>query len=123
MTQKRILLVGLDPALVTFRPGSGRTADQVTTAGDAAQEQLTALGYVVQTCLLDLGATAESVVLQALSRNSFDCIMIGAGLRALPEHTALFEKIINLVHQHAPAAKLCFNTNPGDTVTAVLRWV
>lgn len=123
MAQKRVLLIGLDPALVTFPPSSGRTAEQITAGGIAAQEQLTALDYTVHTCLLDLGATAESIVLQALSQSSFDCIMIGAGLRTMPEHTALFEKIINVVHQHAPTAKLCFNTSPGDTVTAVLRWI
>lgn len=123
MDQKRVLLVGLDPALVTLPPESGLTAEQIWTGANAAQEQLTALGYAVQSCMLDLGATAESVILQTLSRDRFDCIMIGAGLRALPEHTALFEKIINLMRQHAPDAKLCFNTNPGDTVTAVLRWI
>lgn len=123
MDQKRILLVGLDPALATFQPGSGLSAEQVTAGANAAQEQLTALGYAVQTCVVDLGATAESMILQTLSRDRFDCIMIGAGLRVVPEHTALFEKIINLMHQHAPDAKLCFNTNPGDTVTAILRWI
>jgi hypothetical protein len=31
--------------------------------------------------------------------------------------------LINVVHQHAPHAKLCFNTLPGDTAAAVKRWV
>ncbi len=123
MDQKRILLIGIDPALVTFPPGSGRSAEQIMVAGNAANQQLAALGYAVHTCLLDLGDTAESVVLQALSQHTFDCVMFGAGLRGLPEYTLLFEKIINLVHLHAPAAKLCFNTNPGDTVEAIQRWV
>src|SRR5687768_14960850 len=123
MDQKRILLIGIDPALVTFRPDSGRSAEQIMAAGNAANERLAALGYAVHTCLVDLGDTAESVVFQALSQHTFDCIMFGAGLRGLPEHTRLFEKLINLVHQHAPATRLCFNTNPGDTVEAIQRWV
>lgn len=122
MAQKQVLLIGIDPAFVNFSRTSGRTAEQVSAAGNSAQERLGALGYVVQNCLVDLGATAEAVVLQALAQQTFDCILIGAGIRALPENTALFEKIINAVHQHAPAAKLCFNTNPNDTVEAVLRW-
>jgi hypothetical protein len=56
-----------------------------------------------------------------LSQHSFDCIMIGAGIRALPQHMALFETIINAVYQKTPAARFCFNTNPGNTV--VQRWV
>jgi uncharacterized protein (TIGR03067 family) len=75
----------------------------------------------VRTCLIDLGATAEAVVGKELSENTFDCIMIGAGLRVLPEHTVLFEKVINLIHQNAPAAKLCFNTHPSNTPNAVQR--
>jgi hypothetical protein len=78
----------------------------------------------VQGCLVDLGETAESVVSDTLSREKFDCIMVGAGIRALPQHTLLFEKIINTIHQKAPSSsKICFNTNPGDTVEAVLRWM
>ena len=122
MTTKRVLLIGIDPALVDFSPTSGRNAEQVRAAGQDAQERLSALGYEVHQCLVDLGATAEAVVLTVLSQHTFDCIMIGAGIRALPQHTRLFETIINAVHQNAPAAKLCFNTNPGDTVEAVQRW-
>jgi hypothetical protein len=82
------------------------------------------LGYEVQSCLVDLGETAESVVSDVLSREKFDCIMVGAGIRGLPQHTLLFEKIINTIHQKAPSSKICFNTNPSDTVEAVvLRWI
>jgi hypothetical protein len=35
----------------------------------------------------------------------------------------LFEKLINVVHECAPHAMLCFNTKPTDTAEAVLRWV
>ena len=122
MTRARVLLIGLDPALVDFSR-STRTAEQVTAAGGAAAETLRSSGCDVHSCLVDLGDTAEVVVRQALALNTFDCILIGAGIRALPQHTALFERIINAVHQDAPSAKLCFNTNPGDTVEAVLRWV
>jgi hypothetical protein len=54
----------------------------------------------------------------------FHCIMIGAGLRIVPPYFLLFEKLINVIHQHASAStKLCFNTNPADTADAVQRWV
>lgn len=124
MAQKRVLLIGIDPTLVDFsRSAAGRTAEQVTAAGNAAVEQLHSLGYEVQNCLIDLGETAAAVVVQTLTQHPFDCILIGAGLRGLPQHTLLFEQVINAVHQHAPTAKLCFNTNPNDTAEAVLRWI
>lgn len=73
--------------------------------------------------MIDRGTTAEAVLLKALAEHTFDVILIGAGIRALPQHTLLFERIINVVHQNAPAAKLCFNTNPNDTLEAVQRWI
>ncbi len=123
MAAKRVLLIGIDPSLIEFSPTSGRTVEQIRAAGQDAQARLSALGYEVHACLVDLGATAEAVVLTALSQRTFDGILIGAGIRALPQHTLLFETIINAVHQHAPTAKLCFNSNPTDTVEAVQRWV
>ena len=35
----------------------------------------------------------------------------------------LFEKVVNLVHELAPDARICFNTTPADSVEAVRRWV
>jgi hypothetical protein len=35
----------------------------------------------------------------------------------------LFERLVNAVHEHAPRARLCFNTRPDDTAEAVKRWV
>ena len=131
MTKKKVLLIGIDPKLIDFSKtttaATGRDANRVQTAGQDANKRLMELGYEVQSCLIvDLGeTTAESVVSDILSREKFDCIMIGAGIRALPQHTLMFEKIINTIHQKAPpsSTKICFNTNPNDTVEAVLRWI
>lgn len=40
---------------------------------------------------------------------------------AFPGMTA--EKVINIIHQHAPTARICFNTNPSDTLEALKRWI
>jgi hypothetical protein len=86
-------------------------------------EQMRALGFDTEICLIDLGETAEQVTTAALQAKAFDCVVIGAGLRLPPPQLLLFEKVINLVHQFAPAAKICFNTNPADTAAAVQRWI
>jgi len=126
MAMKKVLILGIDPKLINVNLAntSGWDADKVKAVAQEANNKLTKLGYEVQNCLVDLGKTAESVVLDRLSRDNFDCVMIGAGVRILPQHTFLFEKIINAVHQKAPASsKICFNTNPGDSAEAVLRCV
>jgi hypothetical protein len=108
---------------VNLATTTGWDANRVKAAAQEAKNKLTEVGYEVQNCLVDLGETAESAVSDTLSREKFDCIMIGAGVRILPQHTVLFEKIINAIHQKAsPSSKICFNTDPSDTVEAVLRW-
>jgi hypothetical protein len=91
--------------------------------GAQANKRLGALGYEVQTCLVSPDTTSEVAVRDALAQAAFDCIMIGAGLGGLVENIILFERVMNVIHQDAPLAKLCFNTQPSDTVEAVLRWV
>jgi hypothetical protein len=116
-------VVGLDPTLVDFSDDPDMNAGKVLSALKSEQAKLNALGYDTQLCLTDLRKTAEDVVHQKLSEATFDCILIGAGVRTAPTHFLLFEKLINVVHQNAPQAKLCFNTNPSDTAQSVQRWV
>lgn len=125
-SEKTVLVVGLDPNLIDFtQPGypPGMDATKVMAGLKASEDELTTLGYSVQRCLTDFGETAEAVLQSALRQKPFDCICIGAGVRAVPSNLLLFEKLINVVHQHAPQAKICFNTLPSDTATAVKRWI
>ena len=126
MGQKSVLLIGLDPTLIDFtQPGypSGMDATKVLAGLKTSEEELTRLGYSVQMCMTDFGETAEAVVERCLEQERFDCIMIGAGVRTVPNNFILFEKLINVVHRHAADAKICFNTLPSDTADAVKRWI
>jgi hypothetical protein len=127
MTDKKsVLVVGLDPTLIDFsKPGypPGMSTAKVFAGIKSSEEELTRLGYNVQTCLTDFGETAEAVVQSQLKQKRWDCVMIGAGVRANPSNFILFEKLVNVVHEHAPHAKLCFNQLPSDIADAVKRWV
>lgn len=126
MAKKKVLLIGIDPKLIdpNLSTATGWDANRVRAAAQDANKRLVELGYELQSCLLDPRGTDESVVSDTLSREKFDCIMVGAGVRVLSQNTILFEKIMNTIHQKAlPSSKICFNTNPADTVEAILRWV
>ena len=47
----------------------------------------------------------------------------GAGVRTIDEHFLVFEKLVNAVHQNAPAARIFFNTDPSNTAEAVQLWI
>ena len=122
----RLLLLGLDPDIVDYSkaPVPGLTAAKVRSAIEADRAKLEELGYSVTVLYVDAGEKAEALLADTLATDRYDCIMIGAGLRTVPPYFLLFEKLINVIHQRAPAStKLCFNTNPTDTAEAVQRWV
>src|SRR4029077_15686436 len=101
----------------------GMDATKVRAGLASSESELAGLGYSVQLCLTDFGDTAEAVLRSQLAQTRFDCILIGAGVRANPSNFLLFEKLINVAHEHAPQAKLCFNQLPSDTAEAVKRWL
>jgi hypothetical protein len=119
--RRSILLVGVDPELVDFRTLPDPDAARVGLSREAIDAELRALGFAVDRCVIDLGATAEARVKEALEEGDFDCVMIGAGVRVVPANFLLFERVLNVVHRYAPRAVICFNTNPGDTVEAARR--
>jgi len=125
---KSALLVGLEPTLIDFSDPAyaafpGLDARKVRSALDADKATLVALGYDAELCLTDFGDTAGEVVKAKLNGKKYDCVLIGAGVRTIPQHFMLFEQLVNVVHEHAPQAKMCFNTRPDDTAEAVKRWI
>jgi hypothetical protein len=102
----------------------GLTAAKIRAVVDGDKAKLETMGYSVKSLYVDDGKTAEPALTAELSSGAYDCIMVGAGLRIVPPHFPVFEKLINVTHQHAPpSTKICFNTNPSDTADAVRRWV
>jgi hypothetical protein len=120
---KSVLAIGIDPVFADASSLGCLSPDLVRSYVAGQLELLRRRGYEVESCLLAPGAAAEQVITGALAARKFDCVLIGAGLRADPLQLLLFEKIINLVHALAPGARICFNTKPGDSVEAVQRWV
>jgi len=117
-----VLALGLDPIYADYTQMPGLTPESVRAFIDSQIERVRGLGYDVVSCLVDTGASAEMVTARRLAERSYDCVVIGAGLRAQPL-LQLFERLLNLVHTMAPHAKICFNTTPKDTAEAVQRWL
>lgn len=120
---KRVLLLGLLPSVVDFTSIPDLTEEKLDASLKAQEKSLRDLGLDARWCLVDLGETAEAAARAALDAGPWDVVLIGAGVRAIPAQFALFEKLINVVHEHAPKARICFNTRPDDTTEAVLRWI
>ena len=123
MPNKNVMSIGLHPDVVNYALFPGLTREKLTHALKAQEEYIQKLGFNVTMCLVDLGETAEKTARSALVEKPYDAVVIGAGVRTPPEHLALFERLINVVHECAPQAKICFNSTAADTAEAILRWV
>jgi hypothetical protein len=121
---KKVLLIGLDPKVVDYAALPTHLDEPTLRAGlDKDVHKLRDLGYQADWLLIDRGESAQAVVSAKLQSDTFDCILIGAGIRTVPPLFLLFEKLVNVVHEKAPRAKICFNTQPDDTAQSVQRWV
>lgn len=121
--RKRVVLIGLDPKVVDYTRYPGLTPDKLEGAlrGDVAR--LDQLGIDAAICFVDHGETAVATVTAALAEARPDIVLIGAGVRTDPAEFLPFERLVNLVHEKAPQARLCFNTGPTDSAAAVQRWL
>lgn len=123
MARKRIVSIGLHPDVVNYDLFPGLTKDKLAYGLKAQEEELTKLGFEVTMCLIEFGEAGEKLARSTLAAAQYDAVLIGAGIRTPPPHFSLFERLINVVHEQAPQAKICFNTRPEDTGEAFLRWV
>ncbi|MFD1531640.1 hypothetical protein [Pseudonocardia aurantiaca] len=119
--EPRVLLIGLDPYRV---PGPWDPAP-VADAIAVGMARFTDAGVGVESCLFGLDGSddVEAVVTEALDSRSWEVIVVGGGVRKSEDQLDLFERIVNLVHRHAPDAAIAFNSTPGDTFDAAARWL
>ena len=122
----RVLLVGLDPETVDFSDPAlppGMTAEKVRAGIAVAMKQFAERGWDADVGFIRPDETVGPTVERQLASKSYDCVVIGAGVRLPPRGLALFEAVINAVHKAAPGAAIAFNTRPDDSADAAARWL
>ena len=120
----RILLLGLDPETVDFSDPAlppGMTVEKVRAGIAVALKGFAEHGWESDLCFIRPDETAGPTVRRQLGSTRYDCVVIGAGVRLPPRGLALFEAVVNAVHQAAPGTAIAFNTRPDDSADAAAR--
>ena len=117
----RVLVIGLDPYRVPG-PWDPAPAAEGVAAGMAS---LAEAGLDAHSCLVGLDGSddIEAVVAESLGRGRWDVVLVGGGIRGRDDLLELFERVLNLVHRHAPEAAIAFNRRPDDLLAPVSRWL
>ena len=120
----RILFVGQKPETVDFSDPSlppGFDADKINAGIAVAVTKIQERGWQGDTCMITPDEAGGAMLERQLSSATYDCVVIGGGLRIPPKGLALFETVVNIVHKAAPGAVIAFNTRPEDTADAAAR--
>jgi hypothetical protein len=104
VTVARVLVVGLDPAKI-----QGWDPEPLQAAIARGRARFDDHGIEADWCLVALDENPEAA--------------IGGGIRRPEPLLELFERVVNLVRQHAPDAAVAFNSSPEDCADAALRWL
>jgi hypothetical protein len=123
---RTVLLLGYDPETVDFSDPAlppGMSVEKVRAGIAVALKQFAERGWEGEVGYIRPDETAGPAVEKLLASKTYDCVVIGAGVRLPPKRLAVFEAVVNAVHRAAPRATIAFNTRPDDSADAAARWL
>jgi hypothetical protein len=122
----RVLFVGQRPETVDFSDPAippGFSAEKIHAGIAIGMSKMSERGWQADLCLIPPDKTAGLVLEQQLATTTYDCVVVGGGIRLPPKSLSLLETVVNTVHKAAPNASIAFNTRPEDTAEAAARWL
>jgi len=122
----RVLFVGQDPKTVDFADPAlppGMNAEKIQAGIDLAAAKFAERGWIGELCMISPDEAGIAMLEKQLGSASYDCVVIGAGMRLPPKGLLILEKAVNAIHKAAPGAAIAFNTKPEDTAEAASRWL
>lgn len=122
----RVLFVGQKPETVDYSDPSlppGFDAQKIQAGIDIAEATMTERGWQGDLCMIAPDDSGIAMLAARLAKVTYDCVVIGGGLRLPPKSLPFFERVVNTVHRGAPQAAIAFNTRPQDTAEVAARWI
>ena len=110
---KRVLFVGQKPETVDFSDPSlppGLNADKINAGIDIAKATMTGRGWDGDLCMIAPDDSGIAMLAAQLAKATYDCVVVGGGLRLPPKSLPFFERVVNAIHHGAPKAAIAFNT-------------
>ena len=124
VARHRILLIGIDPDSMDYsQPGTppGLNAMTAKEGRNSVVALFKQQGDRCDVCELQPNRNPLTALKPVFADATYDCVLIGGGLRVPQPSLPLFEAVIDAIRQYAPRTSIAFNTSPEDCVAAVAR--
>jgi len=126
MHTTRVLFVGQAPDTVDFTDPAlppGFNAEKIQAGIDIAAAKIAERGWAGDLCMITPDTAGVATLEKQLAGATYDCVVIGGGMRLPPKGLLLFERVVDAIHKGAPGSAIAFNTHPEDTAEAAARWL
>mmetsp|Transcript_81735 Transcript_81735/g.210464 ORF Transcript_81735/g.210464 Transcript_81735/m.210464 type:complete len:161 (-) Transcript_81735:485-967(-) len=123
MQGKKVLIMGLKAPEVPASEG-GLSEEKLAKMLEEQTVEMEQVGLEARILVLDPAAPRNEIlatVMDKLDSEAYDCVSLGAHVRTTPETVKLFEQLVNVVHKHAPQARIAFDEGPDDIAAAIFR--
>ena len=122
----RVLVIGYAPDAVDFTdplmpPGldEARVAEGIKRDVQLMHDR----GWEAEHLPIRSDGSLRDDILDRLADKTFDCIVIGAGVRMTTKHVPDFEQVIDAVRHGAPRTPIAFNASPDSSGDTAARWL
>ena len=122
----RVLVIGYAPSAVDFTDPAVPPGLNEARVADGIKKDLQLMhdrGWQAEHLPIRPDESLRSDILDHLASKSYDCIVIGAGVRMTVKHVSEFEQAIDAVRQGAPNTPIAFNSGPDSSREAAARWL
>ena len=122
----RILVIGYAPDAVDFTDPAtppGLNEDLVAEGIERDVQLMQERGWEAEHLPIRSDESLRDDILGRLTNNTFDCIVIGAGVRMTTKHVFEFEQVIDAVRHGAPQTPIAFNSSPDSSGEAAEPWL
>ncbi len=121
----RVLLIGIHARALDYsKLPPGLDEATMTERIEAGFGATVAAGFDALSCLIGTSPNeAEAEIRAVFDRDRFGLVLIGGGIRMVPEYTELFERVVNVCNAESPGITFCFNTSPETSLDALRRHI
>ncbi|WLW50367.1 hypothetical protein [Streptomyces sp. YU58] len=123
---QRVLTLGITADALTpddFPPGV-TTLEELIAMRKRSLAALQATGIDAEEGYLSLDPDeAEAELRRLFDGRSFGVVLVGGGIKNVPEYTVLFERVVNVLIDLQPGIRLSFSSHPTNVPEALQRWL